>query len=123
MKESSISPNFFVLKVLLEVPHDSITALFTMGMYLLDPFFKKRRSPLNPVSSRTLIVLCFTISLSLASSGGGKASFGCFLDQSRPNFFNFNLTLFNLALFLALILIDLIFESPYKCITATTAVT
>ncbi len=55
-KESSTSPTFLVLKEPLEVLHDSGTALFTMGMYLLDPFSKKRRSPLNPVSRRTLIV-------------------------------------------------------------------
>ncbi len=94
-----------------------------MGMYLLDLFFKKRRSPFDPVSSRTLIVLCFTISLLLASSGSGKASFGCFLDQFRPNFFDLDLNLVFLTLFLAIVLINLIFESPYKCITATTAVT
>jgi hypothetical protein len=75
MKESSISPTFFVIKVPLEVPHDSGTALFTTGMYLLDPFFKKRRSSLDPVSSRTLIVVYLTNSLSLAPSSGGKASF------------------------------------------------
>jgi hypothetical protein len=57
-KESSTSLIFLVLKVPLEVLHDSGTALFTTGMYLLDPFFKKRRSPVDPVSRRTLIVLC-----------------------------------------------------------------
>ncbi len=35
-KESSTSPTFLVLKVPLEVLHDSGTALLTMGMYLLD---------------------------------------------------------------------------------------
>jgi hypothetical protein len=39
MKESSISPTFLVLKVLLEVLHDSGAALLATGMYLLDPFF------------------------------------------------------------------------------------
>ncbi len=52
-KESSTSPTFLVLKVLSEVLHDSGTALFTTGMYLLDPVSKKRRSPLDPVSRRT----------------------------------------------------------------------
>jgi hypothetical protein len=55
-----MSPTFLVLKVPLEVLHDSGTALFTMGMYLLDPFSKKRRSPLKPVSRRTLIVFLLT---------------------------------------------------------------
>ncbi len=75
MKESSTSPTFLVLKVPLEVLHDSGTALFTPGMYLLDPFSKKRRPPLDPVSRRTLIALCLTTSFSLMSSGGGRASF------------------------------------------------
>ncbi len=70
-KESSTSPTFLVLKVPLEVFHDSGTALFTMGMYLLDPFSKKRRTPLDPVSKRTLIVLCFVVSLLIVSFGGG----------------------------------------------------
>jgi hypothetical protein len=123
MKESSISPTFLVLKVPLEVPHDSGTALFTLGMYLLDPFFKKRRSPLDPVSRRTLIVLCLTISLLLASSSGGWASFRCFLDQFRPNFFKLDPILVFFALFLALVGIKLLSVLPYKCITATTLVT
>jgi hypothetical protein len=78
-KESSTSPTFLVLKVPLEVFHDSGTALFTMGMYLLDLSFKKRRDPLDPVSRRTLIVLCLAISLLLVSFGGGSASFRRFL--------------------------------------------
>ncbi len=40
------------------------------GMDLLDPFSEKRRSPLDPVSRRTLIVFHFTNSLLLASCGG-----------------------------------------------------
>jgi hypothetical protein len=78
--ESSTSPTFLVLKVPLEVLQDSGTALLTMGMYLLDPFSKKRRSPLDPVSRSTLIVLCLTISLSLVSFGGGSASFKHYID-------------------------------------------
>jgi hypothetical protein len=74
------------LKVPLEVLHDSGTALLITGMYLLDPFSKKGRSLLDPVSKRTLIVLCLTISLSLVSFGGRSASFRHFLDQFRPNF-------------------------------------
>jgi hypothetical protein len=70
-KESLTSPTFLVLKVPLEVLHDCGTALLTTGMYLLDHFSKKRRSPLDPVSRMTMIVLCLTTSLSLMSSGGG----------------------------------------------------
>ncbi len=123
VKEKLTSPIFLVLYVPLEVLHDSWTALLTTGIYLLDPFSKKRRSPLDPVSRRTLIVLCVTTSLSLESSGGGCASFRCFLDQSRPTFFNLDPNLVFLALFLALVLIELLLVLPYKCITATTAVT
>ncbi len=39
--ESSTSPTFLLLKVLLEVLHDSGTALLTTGMYFLDPFLRK----------------------------------------------------------------------------------
>jgi hypothetical protein len=122
-KESSTSPTVLVLKVPLEVLQDSGTSLLTTGMYLLDPFSKKRRSPLDPVSRRTLIVLCLTISLSLVSFGGGSASFRHFLDQFRSNFFNLDSNLVFLALILALSLIDLILVLPYKCITTTTALT
>ncbi len=101
-KESSTSPTFLVLKVPLEVLHDSGTALLTMDMYLLDPFSRKRRSPLDPVSRRTLIVLFLTISLLLVSFGGELASFRHFLDQFRPNFLNLDSNLVFLALLLAL---------------------
>ncbi len=53
-KESSTLSTFLVLKVPLEVLHDSGTALLTMGMYLLDPFSKKRRSLLVE-----LLLSCF----------------------------------------------------------------
>ncbi len=122
-KESSTSPTFSVLKVPLEVLHDSGTALLTTGMCLLDPFSKKRRSPLDPVSRRTLIVLCLTISFSLVSFGGGSASFRHSLDQFRPNLFDLDSNLVFLALILALALIDLLLVLPYRCITATTTVT
>ncbi len=111
------------MKVPSEVLHDSGIALLTMGMYLLDPFSKKRRSLLDPVSRRTLIVLCLTISLALVSFGGGSASFRHFLDQFRPNFFDLDYNLVFLALILALALIELPLAWPKKCITATTAVT
>ncbi len=123
MKESSTSPTFLILKVPLEVLHDSGTALLTMGMYLLDLFSKKRRSSLDLVSRRTLIVLCLATSLSLASSSGGWASFRHFLYQFRPNFFKLDPNLVLLAPFLALVVIKLLLVLPYKCITATTIVT
>ncbi len=122
-KESSTSPTFLALKVPLEVLHDSGTALFTTGMYLLDPFSKKGGSPFNPVSRRTLIALCLTKSLSLVSSGGHWASFRRVLVQFRPNLFNLDPNLVFSALFLALAFGKLPLVSPKICIIATTAVT
>ena len=55
-KERVISPTFSVRKMPFEVPHDCGTALFNVGMYFLDLFLIKWRSPLDPVSSNTLIV-------------------------------------------------------------------
>ncbi len=52
------------------MPHDYGTAIFTVGMYLIDPFLMKMRSPLDPVSNYTLIVLVLTIDLFLALLGG-----------------------------------------------------
>jgi hypothetical protein len=75
------------------------------------------------VSKRTLIVLCFVISLLLVSFGGSSASFRPFFDRFRSNFFDLDYNLVFLALVLALLLIDLLVVLPYKCITATTAVT
>jgi hypothetical protein len=109
--------------VLLEVLHDSGTALLTTGMYLLDSFSKKRRFPLDPVSRRTMIVLCLAISLSLVSSGGSWTSFGHFSDQFRSNFFDLDSNLVFSALILELASIELPLALPYKCITATTTVT
>ncbi len=87
-KESSTLTTILVLKVPLEVLYDSGTALLTIGMYLLDHFSKKRMSPLDPVSRRTLIVLCLTISLLLASSGGRWAPSRHVIGQIIPNFFD-----------------------------------
>jgi hypothetical protein len=70
MQESLMSPTFVVLKVPSEVLHDSVTALLATGMDLVDPFSMKRRSPLDPVPRRTLMVFFLTISLLLASSVG-----------------------------------------------------
>jgi hypothetical protein len=100
------------LKVPLKVLHDSGTALLTMGIYLLDPFSKKRRSPVDPVSRRTQIVLCLTNSLLLASSGGHWAPFRCVLGQFRPKFFDLDTNLVFLPLFLALVLGKLLLVLP-----------
>ncbi len=50
----------------------------------------KRRSPLNPVSSNTLIVFCLTSSLLLASVKGLLSPFRCFIDLFRCFFFGFS---------------------------------
>ena len=89
-KEISISPTFLVRKVALEVPHDCGAALFVHGMYFLDPFLMKRRSPLDPVSSHTLIVLFITIGPSLASLMGSLRPFWCNLALFRCFFFEFS---------------------------------
>jgi hypothetical protein len=57
------------------------------------------------------------------SFGGDWASFRCFLDQFRPNFFDLDSSLVISALILALALIELLLALPYKCIAATTVVT
>jgi hypothetical protein len=55
-------------------------------MHLLDPFFMKRRSPLDPESSRTLIVLFLTYSPELTLGSG-------FLAQSERVFLLFSIKL------------------------------
>ncbi len=65
MKAMSMLPTLNVTKVPLEVPHDRGTALLRMGMSFYAPFFMKGRSLLEPESSRSLIVLFLTISISL----------------------------------------------------------
>ncbi len=103
---------FFILKVQLEVLHNSGTALFTTGVHLLDPFSKKYRSPLNPVSRRTLIVFSLTNSLLLALFGGCWISSRCVLAQWRPIFFNSDPNLAFSALIFALALGKLHLVSP-----------
>jgi hypothetical protein len=61
--------------------------------------------------------------LLLVSSSGGLASFRCFLDRFRSNFFKLDPNLVFLALFLALVVIKLLLVLPYKCITVATTVT
>jgi hypothetical protein len=63
-------PTLSVTKLLLKVPHDLGTTRFTIEMHLLDPIFMKRRSPLDPELSRTLIVLFLTFSPELKLGSG-----------------------------------------------------
>ncbi len=93
------------------------------GYVLVRSFFQKRRSPLDPVSRRTLIVLCFATSCLLVSFGGGLASSRLNFYHFRLNFFNLDSDLVFLTLNLALSLINLFVELSYKCITSTTTVT
>ncbi len=78
-----------------------------MDMRLLDPFFKKRRSPLDPESSRTLIVLFLTYSPELSLRSGTTAQSECvFLLFSTKlvlfsfNFFELGANLFGIRPFL-----------------------
>jgi hypothetical protein len=85
------------------VPHYSGTALLTTGMHVVDPFSKKRRSPLDPVSRRSLIVLRgLSVSCWVPMTSRGL---------SVSHFF-FGLALHKFTLVL-----------PLRYITATTAVT
>ncbi len=89
-KEMSISSTFLVWKVPLEVPHDCGAALLVYGMYFCDPFLMKRRSPLDPVSSSTLIVFFLTICPSLASLVGSSSPIWCDLALFLYFFFEFS---------------------------------
>ena len=87
-KEMSISPTFF-WKVPLEVPHDCGAFLFANGMYLWEPILMKRRSPLDPVSSSTLIIV-LSIFPSLASLLDLPKPLWCDLDRFGCFFFEFS---------------------------------
>ncbi len=100
-------PTLSVLKVPLEVPHDWGTTRFTTDMHLLDPIFKKRRSPLDPESSRTLIVLFLTYSPKLLPKSGSMAQsehvfllFSFKLVLFSSNFFNLGANFFGIWPFL-----------------------
>ncbi len=106
-KEIPMSPTLSVMKVPLEVPHDWGTTRFTMEMHLLDLFFMKRRSPLDPESSRTLIVLFLTYiaeltlgSDFLAQSGHVFLLFSSKLVWFSSNFFNLGTDFFGIWPFL-----------------------
>ncbi len=120
-KEREISPTFFVIKVPFEVPHDCGTTLFSVGMYFWDPFAIKRRSPLDRVSIRTLIVFCLTISLSLASLESSLNPPRCLEDLFKPFFFEFSHLLGLLNDFPALEFHELLGLSPKTFNIATFA--
>ncbi len=82
----------------------------------------KRRSPLDPVSSNTLIVFCLTISLLLTSLMGLLSPFRCILDQFRSFFFELSHLFGLISNFLWLELRELLL-SPKTFSIATTAVT
>ncbi len=122
-KEMSISPTFLVWKVPLEVPHDCGAALFVYGMYFWDPFLMKSRSPLDPVSSNTLMVFFLTISPSLASLTGSLSPIWCDLALFLWFFFEFS-RLFYLIDFLPELAFWELLKFLLKIfITATTTVT
>ena len=122
-KERVTSPTLFVLKVPFEVPHDCGTARFIVGMYFWDPFRTKRRSPLNPVSSNTLIFFCLTISLSLVSPTLLLTPLWRFKGLFRCFFFEFSLLLCLFSNFFGLAFRELPNLSPKTLSIATTAVT
>ncbi len=90
---------------------------------MLDPFLMKRRSPLDPVSSSTFIVLVLIISLLLASLEGPSGLLRCFLDLCRPFFFKFSHFFGLISSFCRLALCELPCFFPKILIIATTAVT
>ena len=78
-----------------------------MDVRLLDPFFKKRRSPLDPESSRTLIVLFLTYSPELSPKSGSTAQpehvfllFSIKLVLFSSNFFELGANFFGIQPFL-----------------------
>ncbi len=78
-----------------------------MEMCLLDPFFMKRRSPLDPESSRTLIVLFLTYNPELTLGSGILVQSECVfllfsieLVQFSSNFFDLDANFFGIRSFL-----------------------
>jgi len=84
---------------------------------------KKRRSPLDPVSSSTLIVFCLTISLLLMSLMLSMSSFGRFKDLFRCFYFEFSLLFGSINNFPGLAFRELRVLSPKTLSITTTAVT
>ncbi len=106
-KEISMSPTLSVTKVSLEVPHNWGTTRFTTEMHLLDPFFHERMSPLDPESSRTLIVLFLTFNPELTLKSGVLVQsehvfllFSSKLVQFSSNFFNLGTNFFGIQPFI-----------------------
>jgi hypothetical protein len=116
-KEMLLAPTFLVWKVPLEVPHDCGTFLFTHGMYLWEPFLMKRRLPLDPVLSSTIIVV-LTIFPLLSSLLGLTKPYRCDLDWFGCFFF-----IGLVSIFPELEFRELTMLLPKIFITATTAVT
>jgi hypothetical protein len=114
-------PTLFVTKVPLEVPHDCGTALLITGMCFEAPFFKKRRSPLDPESSRTLLVFLtisslLTLLLCLTVQFWHDLAIFCL---------DFDPVLVKITYFIAVFVFNLLFLRfrLETVITATTAVT
>jgi hypothetical protein len=83
----------------------------------------KRRPPLDPVSSRSLIAFCLTISLSLTSLEGSRNPPRCLEDLCRPFFFEFSHLLGLLNGFSEFTFRELLGLFPKTFSIATTAVT
>ncbi len=83
----------------------------------------KRRSPLDPVSSSTLIVFCLTIILSLVSLTLSLRPSRHFKDLFRCFFFKFSLLFGLFSNFSGLAFRELLILSPKTLSIATTAVT
>ena len=79
-----MSATLLVKKVPLEVPQECGTALLTVAMLFLATFFKKGRSPLDPESSRTLIVRFWTLRPWLGPFLGPSARSGRCLAPRYP---------------------------------------
>ncbi len=102
-----MSPTLSVTKVPLEVPHDWETTRFTTEMHVLDLFFIKWRSPLDPESSRNLIVLFWTFIPELTLGSGVLARpehvfllFSSKLLQFSSNFFKLDANFYGIGPFL-----------------------
>ena len=115
------SPPFLFERCHLKCP--TIVAQISSMYVCMRPFFMKRRSPLNPVSSNTLKYFSLTISLSLALLEGSLRPPWCVEDLFRPFFFGFSQLLGLFSNFSILALRELLILSPKTLSIATTVVT